>query len=117
MTGSSRINRKEVGGEGEKDSLYKDISWGWAIYNKIRPHILVVEGNPEKSITLIFNFRKGNSKKNDIISKEKLQIKVNNSQDVLKLFRNILKPGVNLGPRGKKKENRVNLKEFFIANW
>lgn len=77
----------------------------------------MVEGNPKKSITLILNFRKGNSEKNDIISKEKLQIKINNPQDVFKLFRNILKPGVNLGPGGKKKEKRVCLKESFIANW
>lgn len=57
------------------------------MYNKIQPHILVVEGNPKKSIILLFNFRKGNSKKDDIISKEKLQIKINNPQNVLKLFR------------------------------
>lgn len=56
-------------------------------------------------------------KKNDIISEEKLQIKINNPQDVFKLFRNFLKPGVNLGPGGKKKEKRVSLKESFIANW
>lgn len=121
MTGSSRMNTKEESRVGEKNSI--QISYRNQLrlshYNKTQPHILVVEGNPKKSITLLFNFRKGNSEKDDIITKEKLQIQINNPQDVLKLFKNILKPGVNigLGKKKRKEKKRVSLKKSFITNW